>query len=305
MNRFLLKDNEIMIFTDFNNTLVDFENEYDFLTNRFDENFVPLPQITKINLTKCLRSFEKTTGLVPVLCIVTNASANAIDANNFKGISHDLHMTFFDHSFQSDQLAAESVKNSCEKYFRFLVYKENDAFFEINPLGKTQNEMFVRHEFSDEAKKIRLAPEFKKRESIERMLTVLDPMHSKMPYAIFAGDSIKDDYPMMLAKTSQGTSKIFIRPGKATRMKPSVVYEFCMAKGLEFSSVHPKTGKKIRQFDDNNIKFLNDADKDAYEHFSDEGTIILAPQNSRGLVEGLNKAAQMIAGWQQNLQMGQ
>ena len=38
MNDFLIKNNEIMIFTDFNRTLVDFENEYNFLYNRFDED---------------------------------------------------------------------------------------------------------------------------------------------------------------------------------------------------------------------------------------------------------------------------
>ena len=34
MNDFILKDSEIMIFTDFNNTLVDFENEYNYLVSK-------------------------------------------------------------------------------------------------------------------------------------------------------------------------------------------------------------------------------------------------------------------------------
>lgn len=288
MNNFKLKDNEIMIFTDFNNTLVDFENEYNFLSNKYDENNISIARI-KINISKTLNLFEKMTGLTPVICIVTNASAFSVDSNCYAGIIQDLHMTFFDHFKQEKSLAKKNFEESCERFFRFLIYRENDYFFHINPLAETLNEMFVPYEFSEKAKQIKMIPQFKKKESVERMLTVVDPDRDRISKAIFAGDSIKDDYPMKLAKTNQGTCKFFIRPGKSKTMKPSLIYEFCVAKGYEFSSIHPNTNKKIKILDDNNIRYLNRQDKMAYDNYSDGDIIYLTSKNSRGLCEGLEK----------------
>lgn len=287
MNDFLIKNNEIMIFTDFNRTLVDFENEYNFLYNRFDEDVYKKVFNTKANLTKCLRLFEQKTGLVPVICIVTNASMNSIDANNYPGILQDLNMTFFNHSSQDFETANKIYEGSCEKYFRYLIYRENDYFFKINPLENGFDKMFEFHEFPDELKKIRMIDQFKKKESVSRMIELVDPQHKNMPRAIFAGDSIKDDYPMMLADTKQGTSKFFIRPGKVQVMKPSVVFEFCQAKGHSFSSVHPRTGKILKHLDEGNIKFLNDNDRVVYDSISSDGVIYLTKNNSRGLIDGL------------------
>ena len=135
MNEFLLKDNEIMIFTDFNNTLVDFENEYNYLDSRFDEESHLATRVIKNNLSRCLRDFEKETGFTPVICVVTNASAYNIDSNGYTGITQDMRMTFFDHSNQTPERAKEVYDASCEKYFRYLLYKENDCFFKINPLA--------------------------------------------------------------------------------------------------------------------------------------------------------------------------
>ena len=300
MNDFLIKDNEIMIFTDFNKTLVDFENEYNFLYNRFDEEANVKKFSTKSNLTKCLKLFEKQTGLMPVICIVTNASMNAIDANNYPGILQDLNMTFFNHTGQDLDFAKDIFDGSCEKYFRYLIYRENDYFFKINPLEKNLDAVFEIHEFPDEIKKIKMIDQFKKKESVSRMIELIDPQHKNMPRAIFAGDSIKDDYPMMLADTKQGTSKFFIRPGKVQVMKPSVVYEFCKAKGHTFSSMHPKTGKIMKNLDENNVQFLNENDKIVYDSLLSDGIIYLTKSNSRGLVDGLYKVLEFILNEQKN-----
>lgn len=294
MNGLKLKDNEIMIFTDFNNTLVDFENEYNFIANNFDEERLPPIALMKINLTRCLHKFERETGLKPVICVVTNASSLAIDSNNYSGISHDMRMTFFNHTTLTPSQARDIYETTCEKYFRYLLYRENDYFFKINPLAETINDMFVPVEFSEKEKQIKMIPQFKKKESVERMLSLIDPNRDRVPRAIFAGDSIKDDYPMKLANTQQDTSKIFIRPGKAKIMKPSIIYEFCRAKGIEFSSVHPRTGKKIQCFDENTIKYLNPHDKKAFENYSDGDVIFLTSKNSQGLIEGLYKAIDII-----------
>jgi len=295
MNRFLLKDNEIMIFTDFNNTLVDFENEYNFVANVYDEFKLYSSQILKANLTKCLNLFEERTGLTPVICVVTNASAFAVDSNNYFGICQDLNMTFFNHQNQTDAHKKRIYENSCERFFRYLIYRENDFFFEINPLATSIEDMFIAREFSEKTKQIKMIPQFKKKESVARMLTLLDPNRDRLPRAIFAGDSIKDDYPMKLTETYQGTSKIFIRPGNAKIFKPSLIYEFCTAKGYEFSSIHPKTGKKIRCFDNNTIRFLNDADRAAFDLFDDGDMIFLTSKNSKGLIEGIYQAMEVFS----------
>ena len=245
MNEFLLKDNEIMIFTDFNNTLVDFENEYNSIIGMYNEKLAQSTSSVKPHLTRCLKEFELQTGLTPVICVVTNASLFNIDDNNAPGIHQDLHMTFFNHGNMTPEKAKEVYENTCEKYFRFLLYKENEGFFKINPLGNSLDEMFVPQMFNERAMAIKYCPDFKKRESVERIMTLVDP-EKKSKFCIFAGDSIKDDYPMKLMQTPEGVCKIFIRPGRHQKIRTSLMHEFCLAKGNEFLSVHPKTGKKIK-----------------------------------------------------------
>ncbi len=294
MKEFLLKDNEIMIFTDFNNTLVDFENEYNSDSEMFDFDNPFAVRTVKGRLTKALRDFERETGLVPVICVVTNASLHLLDANGSYGISEDLHMTFFDHKNMSPETIASVYSGTCEKYFKYLIYEENDVFFKINPLANTTNKMFEVYPFSEEAKKIRYAPIFKKRESVERMLTLIDPDKTRMKRVIFAGDSIKNDYPMKLAQTSEGVCKIFIRPGNIQKMKPSVMSEFCKAKGIEFTSVNPKNGKKIKVFDENSVKFLSEEEKRELYNYNDGDYVILTQKNSRGFIEGIYKSIEIL-----------
>ena len=204
-----IKENEILIFTDFNNTFVDFFAEYDY-NIQFYENFEEYLSNFKANLTKCLRMFERETGFTPVICIVTNASMDSVDNNGFRGICYDLMMTLFDHSnLEKDQIKI-SAKNTCEKYMKFILHKENDGYFEIKPDASGMIEMFKPHAFSEEALKIKR--DAKKRESVERFIHDFGPI--KNNFVIFAGDSIINDYPMKYAVSTEGVNRIFIRPGK-------------------------------------------------------------------------------------------
>lgn len=294
MNDFLLKDNEIMIFTDFNNTLVDFENEYNSAIGMYAYERSLGHRGIKKRISFALDDFEKATGLKPVICVVTNASLNAIDSNGSFGIAEDLYMTFFNHNNMSPERAKEDYENSCEKYFKYLIYKENDVFFKVDPLAPTLEQVFEMIPFPEDACQIRYASNFKKRESVERMLSLIDPDKTRMKHAIFAGDSIADDYPMKLAETVEGVCKIFIRPGKCQKMKPSVMYEFCKAKGLVFNAVHPRTGKKIKCFDESTIQFLSADERLKFDNFDDGNYVLLTNKNSRGFVEGIYKAIDII-----------
>lgn len=296
MNEFLLKDNEIMIFTDFNNTLVDFENEYNSAIGMYAYERSLGNRGIKSRISHALLDLEQQTGLVPVICVVTNASLNAIDSNGSFGIAEDLYMTFFNHNNLSPERAREIYENSCEKYFRYLLYKENNAFFRINPLAGTLDGLFEIIPFGEEAMNIKYAQKFKKRESVERMLTLIDPDKTRMKHVIFAGDSIEDDYPMKLATTAEGACKIFIRPGKIQKMKPSVMHEFCRAKGIEFNGVHPRTGKRIKCFDESTIQFLSEEEQKQLRNFDDGDYVVLTNKNSRGFVEGIYAAIDIING---------
>lgn len=297
MKDFRLKPNEVVIFTDFNNTLVDYANEYNSMSYLYGDSEEDHVRI-KGAITKALKTFEKKTGLVPVVCIVTNASVLTIDDNNAKGISQDLRMTFFNHGHLSTERAKYMVDNTCEKYIKYLIYKENDFFIKIDPMGSDLDSMFEPIMFDEKTRDIKLIPQFKKQESVQRMLKVLDPDGTRIKYAIFAGDSIKDDYPMKYALTDEGVCRIFIRPGKTQKMKANIKKEFCEAKGVEFTSVHPRSGKKMKIFDDFSIKFLNDRDRAELENFSDGDHILLTNKNSRGFVEGIYGAIDIINGLQ-------
>ncbi len=294
MKDFLLKNNEIMLFTDFNNTLVDFENEYNSIYYARDSIRLDMATANvKVSLSRALHEFERKTGLTPVICVVTNSSANLRDANNAPGIHQDLHMTFFNHIGQSAERAIMEYKSSCEKYFKYLMYVENECFYQINPLAESLDEMFVPQYFGEDALCIRYCPDFKKRESVERLMSVVDPAQ-KSKFVIFAGDSIKHDYPMKLMQSKEGLCKIFIRPGRVQKMKPSTKYEFCLAKGLEFTSVHPRTGKKIRCIDNDTIKLLSEKERQMLENFDDGDYILLTNKNSRGLIEGIYRSIDII-----------
>ncbi len=296
MGKIKLKPNEILIFTDFNNTLVDYENEYNnTVMNIYDEGgFIAPHRTIKHNITRALNTFEQKTGLTPVLCLVTNASSSNVDSNGYPGILQDLRMTFFDHSNYSPETAKSVYESSCERFFKYLVYKENDVYYEINPLADLLDTMFVQKIFESDALAKRYIPQFRKKESVERLLSLYDESSLEDRFVIFAGDSIKDDYPMKLAKTSDSVGKIYIRPGKTTKMKPAIMREFCEAKGYEFSSVHPKTGKKMKIFDDSTVKYLSDEEKAILANYSDGDYVLLTNKNSRGFVEGILQSIDII-----------
>ena len=108
-----LKENEILIVTDYNNTLVDYEAEFDYRSELY-EDFEGFLRMIKRNISKSLIEFERKTGFTPVVCIVTNASFNTIDSNGYNGICNDLRMTFFNNRGHSKERIANDVESSCE-----------------------------------------------------------------------------------------------------------------------------------------------------------------------------------------------
>ena len=284
-----LKENEILIITDYNNTLVDYASEFDYRSELF-EDFEGFLRMIKRNISKSLIDFERKTGFTPVVCVVTNASFFTIDSNGYNGICNDLKMTFFNHRKQTEERKDNEIQSSCEKYIKYVVHKENDGYLEINPYGSTMEDTFIAHNFSDEAMQIHRAE--KKRESVERLVCDLGPIKSNV--VIFAGDSISDDYPMKYGVTSHGVNKIFIRPGKARRMKYSLMQQFCEAKGIEFVAHNPKNKKKIRTIDENTIGFLSEEQRAQLMSYSDGDYILLTSENSRGFVEGIYNSIDIV-----------
>ena len=50
------------------------------------------------------------------------------------------------------------------------------------------------------------------------------------------------------------------------------------------------SGKKIKCFDEQTIKFLSETDRKILENYSNGDMIYLTSENSRGLIEGIYKA---------------
>lgn len=284
-----LKDNEILIITDYNNTLVDYASEFDYRSELY-EDFEGFLRMIKRNISKCLIDFERKTGLTPVVCIVTNASFMTVDSNGYNGICNDLRMTFFNNKGHDEDRIKHDVERSCAKYIRYVIHKENDGYLEVNPYGQKMKDTFIAYNFSDEAMQIQ-RPE-KKRESVERLICDIGPIKNNA--VIFAGDSITDDYPMKYGVNEHGVSRIFIRPGKVKKMKYSVMQQFCEAKGIKFDAHNPKNKKKIRIIDETTFKFLSEEQQRQLLNYSDGDYIILTNENSRGFVEGINQSADII-----------
>ena len=308
MDSFRLKPNEMMFFIDFNNTLVDYENEYDSNWYYSDQNYMFGFRTQRARLTKALVEFEKLTGLTPVICIITNASSNIVDGNNETGIFNDLYMTFLDNPHLSN-FNEEQIKNyydrSCEKYFKYLIYRDNDVFYKINPFANNLYETYTMVPFDEKALKIRLSPEFKKRESVERIMSFVDPKRDTCKFILFAGDNIKDDYPMKEIETPEGVSKIFIRPKRAQKVTPEIMREFAEAKGETFSLIDTRSGKRMKLVDPGNFEFLPENEKKKILDYSSGDIILLTQKNNRGLVDGINEAGKIIAKQKSGGQMGE
>lgn len=291
MSNFRLKQDEMMFFIDFNNTLVDYENEYDMNQMYFDRAGYVNPYRTRTRLAKTLVEFERKTGITPVICVVTNARDNMIDNNGFQGIHNDLFRTFF----YDDEDVKIDYRSDCKRFFRFLVYRENDHFYKINPKAQSYEELYERYEFGAQALDIRYIEQFKKKESVDRIMSVVDPKKDTAKFILFAGDSIKDDYPMKEIVTPYGVSKIFIRPGKSQKLNYSIKREFCEAKGLEFRSVNPKNGKRVICSDENSYKLLSAEERAMIDDFASGDYVFLTQKNSSGLIDGIVKAGDLIA----------
>ena len=286
-----LKDNEILMFIDFNNTLVDYENEYnEFIPRGMNEVIFQRPAFIRKHVLECLRYFEKTTGLTPVVCVVTNAKPNLLDINGSYGIFEDFKMTFFPPYQQNNDLSKD-----CSRYFQFITYAGTDYYYKIHG-DKCGAKMFEKKNFSLSIAAIHYASSFKKKEMADRMLTMLDPTKNTSKYIIFAGDSIKDDYPMKEIPTPDGVCKIFIRPFRAKKFPtPYVKLQFAQAKGEVFTMKNQQTGKFIKHLDYNNVQYLSSDEQLKLENYSSGDIIYLTQKNSRGLIDGLYKAAEFIA----------
>lgn len=292
MNEFRLKSNEMLFFVDFNNTLVDYANEYDMHDFYFDNRLFYNPYRTRTILAKALIEFEKRTGKTPVICVITNARLASIDNNGYGGICNDLFRTFF---YDQDNLKINPVYDA-KRFFKYLMHYENDGFIKINPQAKTFNELYELIPFDSKTLDIRYIDQFRKKESVDRLLSVVDPRKNTSEYILFAGDSIKDDYPMKEIWTPEGVSKVFIRPGRSQKLSYSVMREFCDAKGDVFLSRNPKNGKKIICTDERSFMLLSPEEQAMILNFHSGDHVYLTQKNSEGLIEGINKTADLICG---------
>ena len=288
----ILKDNEILMFVDFNNTLVDYDGEYN-ATNQVDMDGFSGDHTVQIRkrIIDCLRYFENKTGLTPVVCIVTNAKLNVKDRNDNYGIFEDFIMTFF----PPDQTKNSILERDTLRFFRYISYAGQDDYYQIN--GHNNSDItFKRISFDERAMQIRYERPFKKKEMVARLLSVLDPKGISK-YIVFAGDNIRDDYPMKEIETPDGVCKIFIRPHKSKKTaSPYIKYQFAKAKGAILTMKSTKNGNVIKNPNYNNFDQIPEEEQKIIEDYSSGDTIFLTQKNSRGLTDGLYKAADFIAG---------
>jgi hypothetical protein len=292
MNEFRLKSNEMLFFVDFNNTLVDYENEYDMPNMYFDRAGFINPYHTRTILAKALVDFERITGLTPVVCVITNARSSTVDYNGYGGIYYDLYRTFF----YEEERAYIDPKLDVRRFFKYLMHYENDTFTRLHPTATNLYDVFEIIPFNKSALDIRYAEEFRKKESVDRLMSVVDPRKNTSKFILFAGDSIKDDYPMKEIWTPYGVSKIFIRPGKSQKLTYGLMREFCEAKGDTFSSINPKNGKRVICTDEHSFALLSPEDKAKILNYNSGDYVYLTQRKSIGLVEGIRLAADLIAG---------
>lgn len=283
-----LRKNEMIFFVDYNNTMVDYENEYDMgLRGNLDDRLAN-PSSTRFYLIKTLREFEEATGIIPKICIVTNARKQNIDGNGYAGIFNDIKNTFF----------PVGREKELEKYIKYLVYRENDGYFTINPESDGYLGLFDYFEFSEDVKNIRYVEEFKKLETVSRMMSLLDPELSDgkgvSKYILFAGDSIKDDYPMMKFQTPEGVSKVFVRPRKVQKMSTNMMWKFYSATGGTLTSINPKTNRKFLSVDDSNFGSLSERDQKIIQDYAMGGRVFLTQKNSRGFMDGVRELQKII-----------
>ena len=290
MNEFRLKDNEMMFFLDFNKTLVEYTNEYDYSMLYFDQMDFSNPYSTRTMIAKSLIEFESQTGITPVVCVVTNARFDMIDNNGYAGICNDLYETFFHDAFGR----IVDSKSDGRRFFKYLMHYENDFFIKLHPEASNFNDVFEFVKFDESVLDIKYIEQFKKKESVDRMMTLVDPKKQTSRFILFAGDSIKEDYPMKEIWTPEGVSKIFIRPGRSQKLSYSVMREFCEAKGDTFSSINPKNGKKVICTDPASFALLSKEDQAKILNYDSGDYVYLTTQNTRGLVEGIKQAADLI-----------
>lgn len=284
-NNFEIKENEMMFFIDFNKTLVSYD---DMLTRAHSMCFGAFssskPVVSMRQLISSLENFENKTGLTPVICVVTNATIELLDEETGEPMMlGDFYKIFIKNNI---------FKTKAQKYFKYIMCAENDGFFKVHYNGHTFGESFEWYDFDDKVKSIKKISQFRKCESVERFLEVVDPKKISQ-HIFFAGDSIKDDYPMKLARTSEGVCKYFVRPGRNKKMSPERMRMFCEAVGLTFNSKNHK-GQKIKNFDEFNLKYLTPEDRKKLDSYSEGVQILMTQENSSGLIHGIDMVSDII-----------
>lgn len=286
-NEFQIKEDEILFFVDYNKTLVNYDSlDVNLVTMFYDAYSHSKPLVSMLYLTKSLNEFKQKTGLTPVIVVVSNASLELKDYDDSIRILSDFFNIFIRNKGGNENC-------NCSQYFKYIICKENDGFFKINQGSKTFYDAYTWIPFGEEELKIKKSESFKKLESVERLMRLLDAKKLSRNL-FFAGNDIKDDYPMKLVQTDEGVCKIFVRPGRSRRLTYSKQKEFCEAKGHVFSSRTPKH-EKIKCLDNFTVSYLNEIDRNAIENFDDGDHVILTQENSNGLIEGIRKAADIIA----------
>lgn len=284
-NEFEIKDNEMLFFVDFNCTLVDYDNITDRDHVMFSDAFSGETVASTKYLNVAINNFIKKTGYTPVICVVTNSSEELCDNET----GYPLALTDFYSIFIRRR---GEYKNPLSRYLKYFIMSENEKFFKINEFSTSIDDAFDVVGFDEQALSVKMADSFHKCESAKRMLQVLDPSH-KSKFVFFAGDSIKDDYPMKYAVTEEGICKFFVYPHGKRKLSYEVMRRFCEAKGFEFSSLNGK-GRKIKCFDEFNLKFLSENERQALENYHDGDHVIITQKNSEGLAEGVDKVADLI-----------
>ncbi len=180
-NNFQIKENQMLFFVDYNKTLVNYNDIGMRAHSMFYDNYnSSKPLVSMRYLTKSLVDFEKLTGFTPVICVVSNASFNLKEKDGSILLLHDFFNLF---------VLNKDVNNeaSCLRFFKYIVLRENDGFFKIIPNKKSFEESFEWVEFSEQNKAIKMNEQFRKCESVQRLLNVFDP--NKISKNIFfAGD---------------------------------------------------------------------------------------------------------------------
>lgn len=310
--KFQIKDDQILFFIDYNRTLVN----YDLVNTRKQTYFRDTYNDSPIELEyliKALKLFEQNTGFQPVVCVVTNTDQKLQNLSGETMMLRD----FYDYILNRGN---DEVQNLIRKYFKFTILSNNDGFYEINENFSSFENAYIRHQYPDAINRIKFDEHYKKLETVEKHMCVVDPTGVSR-VIVFAGDN-RSDYHMALMQTTSAVRKIFIETtnerksirSKAKRKERNklglktpkkISYDKMRRFVLEregrdvFTTINYNSGKKFISVDDDTIGRLSDEDRAYLEGFSKDLNgniidIIITGPNSNGLIKGIKKANEIV-----------